>query len=215
MEIPLHNRLKKQMHREMAALQDLVVEKMYSADESAVLHGGTAIWRCFKGSRFSEDLDFYLKPKESFRESIESALNAAGAKLSKFRQTGNAIYAKVEYGRSSMSLEIALRKFPNPVASGYEKTDGTFIDALTPSTPALLLEKLDAYLSRRLIRDIYDVYFLSRQVKEDEAYNKKVSGMLEKLPKPADEQNLKNLILSGAVPSFSQMAEALKWRFSG
>ena len=158
MEIPLYNRLKKQMHKEMAVLQDLIVEKIYSADEGAVLHGGTAIWRCFKGSRFSGDLDFYLKPKESFREEIESALNSAGAKLSKFRQTENAIYAKVEYGRSSVSLEIAFRKFPYPVASGYEKTDGTYIDVLTPSASVLLLEKLGAYLNRRLIRDVYDVF---------------------------------------------------------
>ncbi|MFH1246948.1 MAG: nucleotidyl transferase AbiEii/AbiGii toxin family protein, partial [Candidatus Micrarchaeota archaeon] len=59
MNFPLANKLKKRLHLETATLQDEVVDLIYSIS-SPVLHGGTAIWRCYAGNRFSEDLDFYM-----------------------------------------------------------------------------------------------------------------------------------------------------------
>ena len=44
----------------IASLQDYIVELIYSKLEpSAILYGGTAIWRCYGGMRFSENLDIY------------------------------------------------------------------------------------------------------------------------------------------------------------
>jgi len=213
MKIPLHNRLKRQLHRDIAALQDIVVENVYSLEENAVLHGGTAIWRCFDGNRFSEDLDFYIKPRKSFREKLGTQLERLGMKVSKYRQTSNAIYSRVEHQNTVVSLEIALRNYSGAVASTYEKVDGTLIDVFTPSANELLKEKLIAYANRKLIRDIYDVYHLSRSIEADKGYEKEISRILQNLPKPADEQNLKNIVLVGAVPSFEQMVQALQRRF--
>ena len=61
--IPLGLRLKKEGHRKIAVAQDILVKEIYKHFNSAVFHGGTAIWRCYNGVRFSEDLDFYL-PRE-------------------------------------------------------------------------------------------------------------------------------------------------------
>jgi predicted nucleotidyltransferase component of viral defense system len=61
--IPLSLRIKKESHRKIAQAQDLIIEEVYKKFDRAVLHGGTAIWRCFNGKRFSEDLDFYF-PKD-------------------------------------------------------------------------------------------------------------------------------------------------------
>ncbi|MBU3958073.1 MAG: nucleotidyl transferase AbiEii/AbiGii toxin family protein, partial [Nanoarchaeota archaeon] len=61
MQIPLQLKLKKKSHREIARLQDVVVDMMYRIFPKAVLHGGTAIWRCYKGNRFSEDIDVYIE----------------------------------------------------------------------------------------------------------------------------------------------------------
>ena len=213
MGIPLYNRLKKQSHREIAALQDLVVDAVYAAQENAVLHGGTAILRCFQGQRFSEDLDFYFKPKESFKESLGNKLKSLNAEITKFRKTSNAIYAKVKSDRTEISLEIALRSFGKPVASEYEKADGAFIDVFTPTAEELLIEKLSAYKNRKLVRDVFDVYFLSRVV-DEKKIREKISGTLKELPRPIDEQNLKNIVISGAVPSFDQMTEKIKARLS-
>ena len=60
-QIPLALRLRKQVHRNVAVAQDIIVKELYGVFERAVLHGGTAIWRCYGGNRFSEDVDFYLQ----------------------------------------------------------------------------------------------------------------------------------------------------------
>jgi predicted nucleotidyltransferase component of viral defense system len=60
-KIPLSQRLKRRQHIEIARLQDIVMETLYRVFPESVLHGGTAIWRCYSGSRFSEDIDVYLE----------------------------------------------------------------------------------------------------------------------------------------------------------
>ena len=214
MNIPLSKRIRQRQHRLVAELQDLVLEAVYAIEENAVLHGGTSIWRCFGGNRFSEDLDFYIKPKKVFKENLEKELDQMGIKLSKFKETDNSIFSKTQKDDVEVSLEIALREFKNPVASTFEKCDGNIVDIFTPSVQELLVEKLNAFKNRKLIRDIYDVYHLSRQIHDESAgYTKTVRELLQELPKPVDEQNLKNLVLVGATPTFNQMVDVLKRRF--
>ncbi|MEK6970871.1 MAG: nucleotidyl transferase AbiEii/AbiGii toxin family protein [archaeon] len=210
MDIPLNKRLKRQLHRDMAGLQDVLVKIVYDLEPTAVMHGGTAIWRCFGGNRFSEDVDFYLSPKTSFQEEFAQALGREGAMLTKFRKTTNAIYAAVQRERTLVSFETALRPYKNPVASTYEKSDGTWLTILTPSPEELLHEKLSAFQNRKLIRDIYDVYHLSAIATLSTSEKKELSEQLSTLPTPVDEGNLKNLILQGAIPTFDQMVYALK-----
>ena len=38
----------------------MIVETLYEIFDNAVLHGGTSIWRCYKGNRISEEVDVYL-----------------------------------------------------------------------------------------------------------------------------------------------------------
>ncbi|MBI5553306.1 MAG: nucleotidyl transferase AbiEii/AbiGii toxin family protein [Candidatus Diapherotrites archaeon] len=214
MKIPLYNRLKRQAHKEMAILQDILMDAVYSLEKNAVLHGGTAIWRCFQGNRFSEDLDFYASPKPAFREKMEASLQILGIQFTKFRETSATIYSRASKENTSVELEIALRPFKNPSVSVYEKADGTTMDIYTPSVNELLIEKLNAYKNRRLIRDIYDAYHLSRYCEPNPAYNKTAFSLLENAPKPTDESNLKNLILTGVVPEYPEMIRTLQRRFS-
>ncbi len=51
--------LKTEHQLAVAALQDSVVESIFEMDENIVMQGGTAIWRCYNGNRFSEDIDIY------------------------------------------------------------------------------------------------------------------------------------------------------------
>ena len=64
--IPLILRLKKSAHKDIAAAQDLIVSALYEVFNDSVLHGGTSIWRCYKGNRFSEDVDAYI-PRDIYR----------------------------------------------------------------------------------------------------------------------------------------------------
>ncbi|MBI4043598.1 MAG: nucleotidyl transferase AbiEii/AbiGii toxin family protein [Candidatus Diapherotrites archaeon] len=214
MQIPLQVRLKRQFQRDVAQLQDLLVETTYALAPKAVMHGGTAIWRCFHGNRFSEDVDFYLPPPPAFQEAFAAHLENVNAHVTRFRKTPNSIYAKITRDRTTVSFEAALRKFNNPVVSDYEKADGTRIAVLTPSPEVLLKEKLNAFQNRKLIRDIYDVYHLSGNINISGEERRLIFGQLETLPRPVDESNLKNIVLTGAIPAFEQMKQTLKKRFS-
>ena len=59
MKLPLANQLKNRQQVETAFLQDEIIRLVYLITDDMVLHGGTAIWRCYSGKRFSVDLNFY------------------------------------------------------------------------------------------------------------------------------------------------------------
>ena len=214
MKIPLANRLKKRLHVETALLQDEVMDIVYILEENAVLHGGTAIWRCYEGNRFSEDLDFYFPTVESFENRLSIKLKERNLQLLKYKKTHDIVFSKITDGNIEVRLEINTRpkKMENIVRS-YEKTDGSFMDVFTLSPEQLLLEKINAYKSRKLIRDIYDVYHLSKYVKDSEVKDA-IVVFISKIEKPADEETLKTIVYTGAVPSFKKMIETLKSGFS-
>ena len=112
MELPLSKKLRKRLHLEMAVLQDEVVELLYTLcrGKEPVLHGGTALWRCYRGNRFSEDLDFYGEADEKFREEFEAELTSRGFVLGKYKHAPNVIFIKVTNGITEVKLEITTRK---------------------------------------------------------------------------------------------------------
>ena len=60
-EIPPILKLRKQAQKNIASAQDKIVEEIFKVfGKTAVLHGGTSIWRCYRGNRFSEDIDVYI-----------------------------------------------------------------------------------------------------------------------------------------------------------
>jgi len=211
MKLPIRNLLKKQVQVELAELQDEVCEIMYIVCPEAVFHGGTAIWRCYSGNRFSEDLDFYAQISDSFEECLFSETKKRGLIVSKFRKTENNIFAKISNGRTEVSLEIAKRKKTNTILAQYEKTNGSFINVFSLSREGLIIEKASAFLNRKLIRDIYDVYFLSSLADMTKIKNE-LRDFALKAPLPVDEKNLKTLLYSGVVPTFEQMLSAIKRR---
>ncbi len=211
MKLPLKNLIKKRVHAELAALQDEAVDLLYSLFPEAVFHGGTAIWRCYGGNRFSEDLDFYAHIKEGFEDGLKEAVLRRGLVVSKYRRTQNNVFAKISNGKIEVSLEIAVRKKGNPVLCSYEKVDGSLMSVLSLSKEDLVIEKANAFLNRKLIRDVYDVYFLSATADLDRVKNELLS-FVKNAPSPVDEKNLKVLLFSGAVPSFRQMIDVIARR---
>ena len=89
MKIPLQAKLRREIHRKVAYAQDLVVKEVYAVFDKAVLHGGTAIWRCYDGKRFSEDLDFYFPNDKKKIELLFENLKKAGFNDFSFCQTLN------------------------------------------------------------------------------------------------------------------------------
>ncbi len=207
MELPIVYRLKRESQKNLTELQDEVIEVIYEILDDAVIHGGTAIWRCYGGKRFSEDIDIYAKYPEDFKIKLERVLKRRGLKLIKFRQTANTLFSEISNDTTSMKLEITRKKVRGTL-SVYQKANGNTLDVLTLKPEELILEKLAAYNSRKRIRDIYDVYFLSRLVSEMKI-KKIVNESLQKIEKPTDEADLKAIVYEGEVPTFKGIIEGL------
>ena len=214
MNIPISNRLKKRLHVETAVLQDELLDVVYALEENAVLHGGTTIWRCYGGNRFSEDLDFYFPVTEEFERRLVTKLKERNLQLLKYKKTENVLFAKISDGNVEVRLEVnSVAKNIRAIAKAYEKVDGNYIDIFTLSAEGLILEKISAYQSRKLIRDIYDIYHLTRYVEKDGLVKEQIRKFVSTIAKPLDEENLGVIVYSGAVPSFKQMIEAIRVRF--
>jgi len=213
MRIPLAKRLRKRLHLEVAMLQDEAVDILYSMASSGklVFHGGTAIWRCYGGSRFSEDLDFYANPGPGFEGDLRAALQARGLQLLKFKAAPSVFFSKISNGQVEVKLELTPRSPAGKrILAKYEKTDGSYSDIYSLSPEGLIVEKMDAYRSRRYIRDIYDIFHLSSLV---ERPPQGIGQFLTSLQPPVDEKNLRTIVYSGLAPSFAEMVDALKRRF--
>lgn len=204
MKLPLHLKIKKKAHQEIAYAQDLIMEEVYSFFPEAVFHGGTAIWRCYQGNRFSEDIDMHLADKKNVKAFFER-LEQKGFKIIKERIKDNSLYSLLEFGRAQVRFEALFLKKENPILKEYEMIDGNLLNVYTLSAEELLQEKIAACLTRKKVRDLYDIFFLLRYVKKKpENLGKVVSIEI------TDPENLPALILLGSIPTVEQLKEYIK-----
>ena len=207
MNIPLEKRLKKRLHVEIGYLQDELVEILYNVSNNLVMYGGTAVWRCYKGNRFSEDLDFYGQLDVKL---FVKKLKERGLTLNKEKQTENLIFMKVSNGRVEVRLEINKSLAKKGTIVAYEKMDGSFFDVYALTVDEIILEKIDAYNSRRFIRDLYDIYHLVRTYAIDSGTKSKIKEFIDSIQPPVNENVLKALVYSGVPPTFKTMVNYLR-----
>jgi predicted nucleotidyltransferase component of viral defense system len=207
-KIPLNLRLKREVHKKLAYAQDLILEEVYKKIDNAVLHGGTAIWRCYSGRRFSEDLDFYFPKNEKKIREIFSLLKSKGFNIKKLKISSRGVYSLLEYERVSVRLEATFQKV-NFVLCDYELSNGNFISIYSLTPEQFLSEKCKTYLKRFKIRDLWDVFFLLNKI-ENPKKIKEIGELLKKYKKPVDEEDLKSILVEGIVPSSDLMIDYIK-----
>ncbi len=209
--IPLATKLRKRMHREVAFAQDLLVMEAFDIFPHAVLHGGTAVWRCYRGNRFSQDVDLYTSTADDGNEErFIDRLRLRGLEKLKFKKTANMIHAKFTYQDAIVSLETTPRRSGERTVRPYETFDGSFMAVATLSPEELVLEKTAAYASRRKVRDLYDVYFLLQLVEQREKVLKSVRILVDRFQNPEDAGSLRAIIISGVAPSVADMLEWIR-----
>ncbi|MGI0141945.1 MAG: nucleotidyl transferase AbiEii/AbiGii toxin family protein [Candidatus Micrarchaeales archaeon] len=196
-----------------------MVRIIYEIDNTVEIHGGTAIWRCFGGRRFSKDIDVYLESQEKLEElkaRIGITAEKYGAKLSKFKDTGNLIFAELLLDDIHSEIDINYKSYyKNPVIKNYETLDGTIYEVLIPPPEALLAEKIEAYNDRKSITDLYDIRILADFVRVDEVSKQLKTFLLNiKNPGKEEEDRLKNLIYEGPLPTFKTLVEYIKSKIS-
>jgi predicted nucleotidyltransferase component of viral defense system len=106
MRIPIANQLKRKRQVELASLQDEMIRIVYSVTYDSVLHGGTSIWRCYSGKRFSEDLDLYSLSFPDHINEFKKMIKAAGLIITKLEDTDNVIFSLITDGRVKVSIEV-------------------------------------------------------------------------------------------------------------
>jgi len=202
--IPLILKLKKARHREIARAQDLIIEELYNTFDRAVLHGGTSIWRCYQGNRFSEDIDAYL-PKDIKKVNMFfDNLEKRGFTIKKKKISENSIFSNLQLNRLTLRFE-SIFKEQKAVLKEYQTSDGNLITVYTLSPEELIKEKVNTYLKRFKIRDFYDIFFLLRYVKNKSNIVRDIERLLKKFKNPVDEKELKVLIITGLVPDVKKM----------
>lgn len=211
MELPLTNILKRRSELDTAQLEDDVVDVLFSATSEIALHGGTAVWRCYNGRRFSKDLDIYLWARD-FKEVFLASMETAGIKVGKYREKG-VTFIHVSKGNTEIKIEPRSMEKASVLAP-YERVDGTKMNILALSPEDLILEKIDAYNGRRAYKDLYDITVLLNSVMNQN----KVKGPLRKFAQAVAQPDeslqtyseFRTLIYSGTIPTFENMLEMIR-----
>ena len=180
---------------QLAELQDYVVDIIYDVFQpSAILYGGTAIWRCFVGIRFSEGIDIYMD-ETPFQEFI-SELETYGLKLI-WQDPEFPTRVRISNGNVDLLLETKQGYAENEIRT-YSRTDGTTKTISVLSPTELLIRKIEAYQGRRFIRDIYDLFILTKWLdRSDYTVRSRLSQFLPAIQEPVDETVLNSLLYSG------------------
>ncbi len=207
--IPLILKLKKASHKEIARAQDIIVETLYSLFDKAVLHGGTSIWRCYNGNRFSEDIDVYLPKDINKVTALFEALEKKGFQAIKKKIGENSIYSSFKFNRVLVRFEAIFKRTQGTLKE-YLTVDGNLITIYTLTPEELIKEKVSAYLKRHKVRDLYDIFFLARYIKNKNLIEDDLNRLLSGFNQPVDEKELKVLIIEGLAPDVKKIVEYIQ-----
>ncbi len=219
--------IRNQVQLEKAKLEDALVELLYSRYVGLVFHGGTSIWRCYGGNRFSRDLDFYLEAKTSeakmrYYKEFSEFLKESGfiMKEKGYENATDTMHFLVE-SNTKMKIDINF-KYKNGTIAEYTKTDDSKIVVLSLDPSELLNEKITAYrdkldntrqFKQPEAQDLYDIYYLVSLIKKGNVNAVKnlrlLIGKVEGNP-PPNIGSLGHLILAGLPPSFKLMINRIK-----
>jgi len=207
--MPLVLKLRKAQHQEIAKAQDMIIEQLYRYFDKAVLHGGTAIWRCYQGNRFSEDIDVYIAKDDKKISLFFGILQKKGFRIERKKISKNSTYSSLKFNRINVRFEALFRKAAGSLKE-YETSDSNFITVYTLTPEELIKEKANAYLNRQKVRDLYDIFFLLRHVKKREEVIRHLQKLITGFKEPVDSEELKVLIIEGLVPEPKKMFEYIE-----
>ncbi len=208
-EIPLILKLKRTTHKKIAEAQDIIIKELYKVFDKAVLHGGTALWRCYQGNRFSEDIDVYIRKDMKKINLLFENFEKAGFKIEKKKIGNNSIYSTLNFNGTVVRFEVLFKRVKGFLKE-YMEINGNITTVYTLTSEELIIEKINTYLKRFKIRDLYDVFFLLRYTKINETIKKQLKNLIKDFKKPMDESDLQTVIIEGVTPSTEELTSRIK-----
>jgi len=207
---PIETKLKNKNQVAIARAQDLAMEALLALDEKLILHGGTAIWRCYNGKRFSYDLDIYASSIQVKKISNELKYELSKRGLYMDIPTNSEKIIDMHSNDAVVKLEINVKTSIKNVQMVYSKADGSSMFINTLNASDFIIEKIKAYTSRLYIRDLYDIYHLVSTQAINENSIKSLIQFLGNIEKPVDAKELQDLVYEGIAPSFEVMLGYIK-----
>ncbi len=208
-KIPLALKLKRESQKKIARAQDIIVDELFKISDKAVLHGGTGIWRCYRGNRFSEDVDVYIpRDLEKLNQFFDNLLKK-GFVIEKKKIGENSVYSNLKVENIFVRFEAVFKTIKGELKD-FETIDGNYLTVNCLNAEELVKEKASAYSNRLKIRDLYDVFFLLRHIVDKRIVEKEIKRFVDTFKKPVDEANLKILIIEGLVPRVNDMLNYIK-----
>ena len=213
---------------EKAKLEDVLMELLYSEYKSLVFHGGTAIWRCYSGNRYSRDLDFYYKAgskskSECYKMFIKFFKDRGfSVKNSSYNHLSDTMQFLLE---SNVKMKVDINfGYKAGVPTEYLKVDGSRIVVLALTQEEILDEKIGAYfdklhnqskIKQPEAQDLYDISYLVTLIKRKNPQTleraQKLIAEIRDNP-PPNMRSLGSVILAGLPPTFDMMLETIrKW----
>lgn len=209
MEEPIESLVRNESQLLVARLQDTVTQIIFD-NTNAVMYGGTAIWRCYNGKRFSEDIDLYINKKTDIKRITDRAV-LSGLRINFNRRRKGTIYYDISDNEANISLQIRIAK-KRGILVTYERASGIRSEIYSLAPETLVEEKIAAYQNRELIRDVYDIMVLTKSISNKDSVKSQLRAFLSEIQKPKDASALKSLIYSGPIPSFDEIIEYLgRW----
>jgi hypothetical protein len=157
--------------QELQTLEQFEMETLDAMNRIRVLEklhfgGGTMLRLCHGLNRYSTDMDFWLKPEEDAKvlfKKIRVALSGSFT-LRDAENKRNTLLFEIQAQKNKRSLKIEIRKNQTGFRSEKKITFSRFSN-LQVAVKGLTLEqmminKVAAFNSRKLIRDCFDIEFL-------------------------------------------------------
>jgi len=131
--------------------------------------GGTMLRLCFGLDRFSVDLDFWLAGQIDSKELFKKLRDCLSSfyKLTDSADKFNTLLFELRSPDYPRSLKLEIRKQPKEVpieqAIAYSKYSNTQVILKAASLKYMVAAKIEAFLERGEIRDVFDLEFLLKK----------------------------------------------------
>jgi predicted nucleotidyltransferase component of viral defense system len=148
-----------------------VLDRLNSAQllNNLVFTGGTMLRLCYGLNRFSIDLDFWITKKPNTTKLFEAMKQnlAQNYILTDAANKFNTLLFEIKTNRYPRRLKIEVRKESKQIKTeptiAYSKYSNLQVLLPAVSLSGMMQAKIDAYLNRKEIRDVFDIEFMLKK----------------------------------------------------
>lgn len=161
-------------------MQDLIKQEQFEIEVLDLLNskrllnnlifcGGTMLRLCYGLDRFSVDLDFWLRKKADVKKLSNKIVNLLSSfyALSDVKNKFYTLLFEVRSKKYPRSLKIEIRKEPKKAGVdrviAFSRFANLQVMVNAVSLPDMMTSKIQAFIMRKEIRDVFDIEFLLKK----------------------------------------------------